>query len=229
MQIIYHGHSFVEIIADQGSILIDPFISGNTKCDISLTDCQSKHISHILLTHGHSDHVGDTLALCEQHPDCIVVAMVELCEWLAKQWVQHTESCNIGGTYRQEGWSVKLVPACHSSSTPDGSYAWLAAWLIVTLGEKTMYHAGDTSLFTEMETLRDYTLGLAFLPIGDRYTMGLEDAVIAAGKIGAKTVVPMHYNTWPAIKADDIEFARQLMLHNYGVPKVLRAGQYIVL
>ena len=229
MQIIYHGHSFLEIITEGWSILIDPFITGNPKCDIWLEDMQAKKITHILLTHGHSDHVGDTIALCQMQPETIVVAMVELCYWLESKWVVHTESMNIGGTYRQEGRSVKLVRAFHSSSNPDGWYAGLAAWFIIKLWDKTIYHAGDTSLFAEMTSFTKYNLDVAFLPIGDRYTMGLEDAVEAAHRVGAKTIVPIHYNTRDAIKADDIEFARQVMLHNYGVPKVLRAGQYVVL
>lgn len=229
MQIIYHGHSFLEIPLDQGSILIDPFMTGNTKCDVWLDDMKGKKITHILLTHGHGDHVGDTIALCQQHPDCVVVAMVELCHWLESKWVAHTESCNIGGIYRQDDWSVKFVRAFHSSSNPDGWYAGLAAGFIIRIGDKTIYDAGDTSLFAEMESFKKYNLDVAFLPIGDRYTMGIDDAIEAAQRIGAKTVVPIHYNTWPVIKADDIEFARQVMLHNYGVPKVLRAGQYVVL
>lgn len=229
MQIIYHGHSFLEIITEGWSILIDPFITGNTRCDIWLDDMQSKTITHILLTHGHSDHVGDTIALCQQHGDCKVVAMVELSHRLESKWVAHTESMNIGGTYRQPDRSVKFVRAFHSSSNPDGGYAGLAAGFIIKIGDKTIYNAGDTSLFAEMASFTKYAIDCAFLPIGDRYTMGLEDAVEAAHRIGAKTIVPIHYNTRDAIKADDIEFARQIMLHNYGVPKVLRAGQYIVL
>lgn len=229
MQIIYHGHSFLEIITEGWNILIDPFITGNSKCDITLDYYHDKHITHILLTHGHSDHVGDTIALCQQHADVAVVAMVELCQRLESKWVVHTESMNIGGTYRQEGRSVKFVRAFHSSSNPDGWYAGLAAWFIIKLWDKTIYDAGDTSLFAEMASFAKYNLDVAFLPIGDRYTMGLEDAVEAAHRIGAKTIVPIHYNTRDVIKADDIEFARQVMLHNYGVPKVLRAGQYVVL
>lgn len=229
MQIIYHGHSFIEIETEQWSILIDPFVTGNTKCDLRLEDLFLKNITHILLTHGHSDHVGDTIAITKHFSDCIVVGMVELLSWLISKEVNNTESVNIGGTYRSDYFSAKFFRADHSSSTPDGEYAGLAAGIIVYIWDKKIYHAGDTSLFADMRQLANEHLDVAYLPIGDRYTMWIGDAVTAASYIGAKTIVPIHYNTWSIIQADDMEFARQIMLGQYGVPKVLRAGQYIVL
>ena len=102
--------------------------------------------------------------------------------------------------------------ADHSSSTPDGQYAGLAAGLMIMIDNKTIYHAGDTALFGDMRGFADFSIDCAFLPIGDLYTMGLEDAVICAERIKAKTIVPIHYNTRSTIKANDIEFARQIML-----------------
>lgn len=122
---------------------------------------------------------------------------------------------------------MKFVQAIHSNSTPDGSYAGLASGLIFDFAGIYIYHAGDTALFSDMQEFTN--IDLALLPIGDRFTMGLDDAVKACGLIKPKMVVPIHYNTWSQIKADDIEFARQVMLAQYAVPKVLRAGQYIVL
>ncbi len=229
MQVIYHGHSFVEIEIEESSVLIDPFLTGNTQCDISLKNLFDKNITHILLTHGHHDHVGDTVEITKNFPNCKVVGMVELLNRLEKKGVKNTESLNIWWTYRAPNWTVKFVRAFHSSSTPDGEYAWLAAGLMINIWDKNIYHAGDTSLFAEMSSFVKYNIDLAFLPIGDRYTMWAEDAVLAAERIHAKIIVPIHYNTWPTIVADDIEFARQIMLKQYGVPKVLRAGQYIVL
>jgi L-ascorbate metabolism protein UlaG (beta-lactamase superfamily) len=95
MQIIYHGHSFVEIEIEQGSILIDPFVTGNPKCDISLEDVFSRNVTHILLTHGHHDHVGDTIEIAKQFPDAVIVGMVELVDWLDIKGIINTHSLNI--------------------------------------------------------------------------------------------------------------------------------------
>lgn len=228
MQVIYHGHSFLEIEREEWSILIDPFITDNPRCEISLQEVLTKKISHIVLTHGHGDHVGDTITIA-QHSGCKVVAIVELCDWLKNQWIEQSqlEKHNIWGTYKTDDWSVKFVQAIHSNSTIDGTYAGLAAGLIFDIEGKRIYDAGDTALFTDMKEFTN--LDLAFLPIGDRFTMWSDDAVKACGLIKSKMVVPIHYNTWSQIKADDIEFARQVMLAQYAVPKVLRAWQYIVL
>lgn len=229
MQIIYHGHSFVEIEIEQGSILIDPFITGNPKCDISLENVFSKKVTHILLTHGHHDHVGDTIEIAKNIPDCMVVGMVELIDWIETKDITNIHGLNIWWKYYSDMFSCKMVRADHSNSNPDGWYAWLAAGLVITIWDKIIYHAGDTAYFSEMKDLSDEKIDVALLPIGDTYTMGVDDAVKAAGLIHAKILVPIHYNTFSSIKADDLHFAQQIMLKQCGVPKVLRAGQYLVL
>ncbi len=230
MQVYYHGHSFIEIETEQGILLIDPFVTGNSKCDISLETIFSKHITHILLTHGHKDHVGDTIEIVKKKSDCRVVGMSELTNWLQEKWVEHALGVEkIGDAVDTDYFSVKFVSADHPNENPDGGDAGLAAWLIITIGWKVIYHAGDTNLFEEMKQFESDHIDLAFLPIGWWSTMDSEEAIKVAGLIHAKMVIPIHYNTSSAIKADDIEFARQIMLRQYGVPKVLRAGQYIVL
>lgn len=228
IEAIFHWHSFVELLTAQWSILIDPFITWN-----SLTDCTKEQISEkkiiaICLTHGHSDHLGDTVRLA-QKISCPVVAMVELCWWLEKQWVTNLEPCNVWGTWKGDNRSVKFVRAFHSSSTPDGAYAWLAVGFVFFLGDKTIYHAWDTGLFAEMSSFTKYSFDLAFLPIGDRYTMWVQDALVAAWRIQAKVVVPIHFDTFPSIKADAQWFARELMAQNLAVPKVLKAWQAVVI
>lgn len=229
LQAIFHGHSFVELLIDNTqSILIDPFVTWNPKCDLSLSDFDTKKILWICLTHGHSDHVGDTIALVQKN-NCPVICMVELAQWLESKWVSSCIKANSWGTITQQRWSVSFCRADHSSSNPDGWYAWLAVWLLIALHGKVIYHAGDTSYFSDMSLLADAHIDCAFLPIGDCFTMWVEWALKAAKAINATTVVPIHYNTRPSIKADDMEFARQIMLHKYAVPKVLKPWQSVVL
>lgn len=228
IEAVFHWHSFVELITQTGSILIDPFVTGNSSCDCTVEQLCARPILAVCLTHGHSDHVGDTIQIAKK-TWCSVIGMVELCRWLQNHWVQKTESMNRGWTWTGEGRSVKFVHASHSSSTPDWTYAWLASWLIFTLGQKTIYHSGDTGLFAEMSEYAKYHLDLAFLPIGDRYTMWADDALIAAERIQAKIVVPIHYDTRPLIQADEQKFARDLMTNAFAVPKVLTPWQAVVL
>lgn len=229
LECVFHGHSFVEIKTPNWSILIDPFITGNPKCDISLEEINNNQtILSICLTHGHSDHVWDTIAIAT-HYNCPVICMVELAHWLEGKWVNTCVEWNIGWTISQDRWSVTFVRADHSNSNPDGWYAGLAAGLIITIDWKTIYHAGDTAYFSDMQLLAEEKIDLAFLPIGDKYTMWTDGALKTARDIKATTIVPIHYNTRAPIKADDMEFARQVMLNKYGVPKVLRPGQGVIL
>lgn len=228
IEAIFHGHSFVELMTKEGSILIDPYVSWNKQCDLTLEDIEKKHILAICLTHGHADHVGDTIQIAKTTP-CPIVAMVELCGRLKEQWVTNLQPCNIWGRRKHDQRSVKFVHAVHSSSTPDGTYAWVAAGFIFRIGEKTIYHAWDTWLFAQMASFAKYAIDLAFLPIGDRYTMWAEDALTAASYIQAKIVVPIHFDTFPEIQADAQGFARELMSQQLAVPKVLKPWQAVIL
>lgn len=230
MQAIYHGHSFVEIETEQGSILIDPFVTGNPKCDVSLENLFTKKITHIILTHWYSGYIGDTVQIAKNIPDCMIVGISQLIDWIKDQWIINTWYVEqIGDIFETSYCSIQFVQADRSNAHLDGWDAGLSVWLIIAIWSKVIYHAGDTNLFDGMKNFQSDRIDLAFLPIGGHYTMNSQEAVQAAWLINAKMIVPIHYNTWSEIKADDIEFARQIMLKHYGVPKVLRAGQYIVL
>lgn len=193
--------------ADGHTTLIDPFISGNPHTE---TDPDEITVDTILLTHAHDDHVGDTLAIAKR-TGAKVVATFELAGWLMQQGAENAHEANHGGTVQFPGGSVKLVPAWHTSSySEDFVAAGVPAGLVVRFGGKTIYFAGDTCLFGDMALIGDEGLDIAVLPIGDNFTMGVADAVRAAGMLRAETVIPCHYNTFPPIQQDPEEFKQML-------------------
>jgi L-ascorbate metabolism protein UlaG (beta-lactamase superfamily) len=210
MKVSYHGHSVVKVMTDKHTILIDPFISGNELTDLK---AENEKPDVILLTHGHNDHVGDTVELAKRN-DALVVAPFELATYLSWQGV-NTHPLHIGGGYDFEFGRVKLTQAFHGSSyeTEDQQiiYTGMPAGILLTVEGKTIYHAGDTGLFSDMKLIgMRHSIDLAFLPIGDNFTMGPDDAALAAEFVNAKTVVPVHYNTFPPIKQDPEKFVSML-------------------
>lgn len=226
MKISYHGHSVVKIEAKGKTILIDPFIKGNSLTDLNVDELQP---DYILLTHGHNDHVGDTFELAKKS-DALVIASPEIETYFSWKGLK-THGMNIGGSYEFEFGKIKFTQAYHSTGyeTVDEQiiYLGMPMGILLTIDGKTIYHAGDTGLFSDMKLIGErHPIDVAFLPIGDNYTMGPEDAAYAAKLLGAKTVVPIHYNTFPVIKQDPYQFVE--MLPN-GQGKVLEPGDSIEL
>ncbi|MCJ1908592.1 metal-dependent hydrolase [Planococcus ruber] len=202
MKVSFHGHSVVKIQTAGKVILIDPFISGNALTDLVASE---EKPDVILLTHAHNDHVGDTVELALRN-NSQVVAPVELANYLAGQGVE-TVGMNLGGAKEFEFGTVKYTKAFHSSSytTPEGDaiYGGMPAGILFKAEGKTIYHAGDTEVFGDMEIIGNRNeIDLAFVPIGDFFTMGPDDAAYAVELIKPKTVVPIHYNTFPPINQD---------------------------
>ncbi|GAA5416343.1 UPF0173 metal-dependent hydrolase SA1529 [Paraliobacillus ryukyuensis] len=207
MKLSYHGQSVVQIKTETHTILIDPFITGHERCDL---DVDEVNPDVILLTHGHNDHVGDTIPIAKR-TNALVVAPNELAQYLESRGLQ-THPLHIGGAHTFDFGTVKLTQAFHGSMFYDeegnGIYSGMPAGILFKAEGKTIYHAGDTGLFSDMKMIGEMNdIDVAFLPIGDNFTMGPEDALIAAKWIDASYVVPVHYNTFPLIEQDGKAFA----------------------
>jgi L-ascorbate metabolism protein UlaG (beta-lactamase superfamily) len=203
MDIRFHGHSAVELIEGDVRILVDPFITGNPKAVVSPEDLEP---THILLTHGHADHYGDTVDIAKR-TGAPVLALVEIANELSELGVATVHDPNLGGTVAFDwGW-VKMVPAWHSSTTPNGTVS-PAAGLLIMVGEKLVYHLGDTALFSDLKLIaqRGNHVNVALVPIGGHYTMDRFDAVAACELIGADEVIPIHFDTFPPIETDQRAF-----------------------
>ena len=195
------GHAAFRLDTPGGRrVYIDPFLSGNPKCPAS--EQSPERVDLILLTHGHDDHVGDTLSLAERH-SCPVIAQVELRGWLQRNGLVEDSglALNKGGTVAVQGLRVTLTNAFHSSSASDGTYTGEACGLVVELESGfRLYFAGDTCVFGDMRLIgRIYAPDLAVLPIGDHYTMGPGEAAIALELLGVERCVPCHYGTFPLL------------------------------
>lgn len=209
MKITYLGHSALLVEGGGKSVIIDPFLTGNPNSGVKPADIK---VDAVLLTHAHNDHFGDTIGIAKAN-DCPVVAPVELANYCTEQGVK-TVGMNIGGSHQFDGFKVKYTLAFHSSSLTLEDrivYGGEPAGILLTLGGKTLYHAGDTALFGDMKIIGELNkIDIAALPIGDFFTMGPEDARIAAKWIGAPKVLPLHYNTFPAIEQDAEAFCAGL-------------------
>jgi L-ascorbate metabolism protein UlaG (beta-lactamase superfamily) len=199
MEIRFLGQSAVELTDGDARILVDPFLTGNPKATVAADELEP---THILLTHGHADHYGDTVSIAKR-TGAHVVAIVEIANELAEQGLENVYDPNFGGTVGFDwGW-VKLVPAWHTSTTPNGTVC-LPAGLLIMVGDRLVYHLGDTCLFSDLKLIaqRGNHVNVALVPIGGHYTMDRFDAVTACEWIGADEVIPIHYDTFPPIETD---------------------------
>jgi L-ascorbate metabolism protein UlaG (beta-lactamase superfamily) len=202
MDIRFLGHACFELSDGDTRILIDPFLNGNPKAAVGADDVDP---THIFLTHGHQDHYGDIVDIAKRtNAQC--VAITELAGELGEEGVENVADPNLGGTFEFDGGWVRLTPAWHTSTTPKGMVN-TPAGLVINLGGKTVYHLGDTALFSDLQLPgRRDDIDVALMCIGGHYTMDPTDGVAAAKLVGAKQVIPCHYNTFPPIEQDAAAF-----------------------
>lgn len=209
VKLTYHGHSCVELESGGHRIIIDPFLKGNSHAKAKPSDIK---VEAVLVTHGHGDHVGDAVEIAKKN-DCPVVCNFEISNWLGSKGVQ-THPMHIGGSHPFDWGRVKLTPALHGSALPDGTYGGNPAGFLVFMGGKCVYHAGDTGITSDMQLYgRLNPIDIALLPIGDNFTMDVNDAVEAAAMLGTKQAMPIHFDTFPIITANPQEFIRKVEAH----------------
>ena len=222
IQIKWLGHAGFALDIDGHQVLIDPFLSGNPLAPIGADTIPA---DFILLSHGHGDHVSDTPAIARR-TGATVVANVEIGTWLQdKHGLEKVYAINTGGGVQLPFGRVELTIAHHSSSLPDGSYGGMPNGILIFASDgKTIYHAGDTTVFAEMQWIGEAGIDVAMLPIGDYYTMGPAGALRAVGLIRPKIVIPMHYNTFDVIAQDAEAWAERVAKETDAKPVVLKPG-----
>ncbi|MER3480791.1 MAG: metal-dependent hydrolase [Meiothermus sp.] len=206
LELRYLGHSAVYLSDGKTRIVIDPFLSGNPTAPIKADELE---VDYVLVTHAHGDHWGDSLALAQKGATIIGTAEIG---FYAERKGAKAIPMNIGGRLKTEWGSLKLTPAWHSSSFPDGTYGGMPTGMILEFGGVKIYHAGDTALFSDMSLIGKGGIGLACIPIGDHFTMGPDDALEALELLRPKAVLPIHYNTFAPIAQDGEAFASRARL-----------------
>jgi L-ascorbate metabolism protein UlaG (beta-lactamase superfamily) len=210
MRVNYFGHSCFQLEVEGKKLLFDPFITENPLA--SKIDVKSIEADYILVSHGHWDHVADLISLARQ-TNATVIANWEIGSWVLNQGIKKVHQMNIGGHWIFEFGKVKCVSAVHSSSLPDGTYGGNPMGFLIETSNENFYYAGDTALHYDMKLIGDFKkMNFAFLPIGNNFTMGIDNAVIASEFIKCDRIVGMHYDTFDPIKIDHKEAKRKFEL-----------------
>lgn len=208
VKLTFHGHSCWEVQGTTHRILIDPFLTGNPLADVKPADFAK--VDAILISHGHGDHLGDTEWIARKS-GALVVSNFEIANYYADRGCK-THGMSIGGGHDFPFGRVKLVIAHHGSTGPKGESLGSPAGIVLHIDGKRIYHTGDTGVFLDMQLIAELNgpFDACMLPIGDNFTMGIDDAVRACEMIRAKVHLPMHYNTFPVVKADAAEFVKKV-------------------
>jgi L-ascorbate metabolism protein UlaG (beta-lactamase superfamily) len=221
VDIRFLGHSCFELTDGDTRVLMDPFLSGNPKAAAAPDELDP---THIFLTHGHPDHYGDIVDIAKR-TGAQVVTIPEIAGELGEAGLENVSDPNLGGTVEFDDVWVRLVPAWHTSTTPNGT-ASVPAGMVVGLGGKVVYHLGDTALFSDLRLVGERDpVDVALMCIGGHYTMDRHDAVKAAELVGAATVIPCHYDTFPPVETDSQAFKADVESQTSSKVAILQPGE----
>jgi L-ascorbate metabolism protein UlaG (beta-lactamase superfamily) len=233
MEIKFHGQSCFELSEGETTVLVDPFLKPNNPAAVHTAE--EVEPTHIAISHGHADHMADVVPVAKR-TGAHCIGIVELAEWLKGQGVDAISDPNFGGTVEFEWGHVKIVPAWHTNTLPGSAEAPFSAehgivlgppaGLVIKIGETTVYHAGDTCLFSDMKLIAQRSeIDVFLVPIGGHYTMDRHDAVLACEFVGAPTVIPMHFDTFPPIETDATAFKSDVEAQTSSKVVILEPGQ----
>jgi L-ascorbate metabolism protein UlaG (beta-lactamase superfamily) len=221
-KITWHGHYTFSLDIDGIPVVVDPFLTGNNPvCNVPV---EALPADFILQTHGHGDHIADTVDLAKE-TGAQVISNFEIANWIHKQGYENTWAMNTGGSYQFPFGRVKMTPALHSSGLPDGSYGGDPGGYIIFADSGTVYFSGDTALFSDMSLIGANGIDVAVIPTGDNFTMGPDDALLALKFLTPKIVIPSHYNTWEPIAQDMEAWAERVRQETDVIPVVLEVDE----
>ena len=223
MKLRYFSHSCFLITLDNGvRLLIDPFLDGNPTSPVIAGEVEA---DYILITHGHGDHLGDSVSIAKRC-DALCICENELATYLASKGA-NVHNMHIGGAYSFDFGKIKLVQALHSSVTPDKECVGSATGILIFINGRVIYHMGDTGLFMDMKLIGElYPIDYLLVPIGDNFTMGIDDAVTACSFVNPKCAIPIHYNTFDVIRSDPADFKHRVEEKGINC-RILEFGQEI--
>jgi len=224
LELTYLSHSSFLLSDGTYTVIIDPFLTGNPNAERKASEIKA---DFIVLTHAHGDHLGDGLEIAAAN-DATIIAVNELANYVAEKGAK-AHNMHIGGGYNFPFGRLKFTIAHHGSSAPDGSYMGEPAGVVIVMGGKTVYHTGDTGLFLDMKLIGELQpIDCMLLPIGDNFTMGIDDAAKAVEFVAPKLAIPMHYNTFPIIAADPLAFEKKVTALGLAC-KVMQFGERLLL
>lgn len=226
IKITFHGHATFSLDVDGTKMIVDPFLKGNNP--LATVAADEIEVDYVLITHGHGDHIADAMSIA-QRCDATIIANFEIAEWFNKQGHAKTHPQHIGGGFNHPFGYLKLTTALHGSALPDGANGGMPAGFLLKAGGKNIYIAGDTGLFSDMQLIGDHGIDVAILPIGDNFTMGPDDAILATNYLRPKQVIPCHYNTFGYIMQDAEAWGERVKAETDAEPVVLAVEEELII